>query len=502
MSNVIPSDVNAVGNSNHTPDHNNICDVLGLLAGVLALGAGGGSVPANNAAAITLLEAMSPSWGGTAGQTLISQGNSAAPLWGAPVALVLPTGDNTGVKDTAAIQPLLTAGIPVLLAAGNYYIGAVGNTSTGLTVLGATGGATPGSATPGGYLAGSSHGLTKLFYVGNGTAVYCHGTQPGGAQYQGVGATIRNIEIDGSLCGATATVIGLDVGDQYDLVIEAVTVSNFTSSGSTNSTGANPLGAVGIGLHNYNTLSEKTHMRRCVVNNCTNAFQTYTQSGAGTTSRMYSDIELHVNLQPDQNGWVMARQGHLENGRFTMYGNFNCPGSGTNTAAAIVCGVGSVSPQQAHSFDMEVDICVEADPTSAGALRPTTIAFGTNADNTLTTWRGRIQFSYAGGWQAASGMVLAGGSGSSWQFSGRLHGDANLFAALQPYTGNPVNGTTYTNNGPDAVVYATGGTVSSIVVNGTATGLTSGAFLLPTNATIQFNFSGAPTTTWISALAS
>ena len=63
MAYVIPSDAHIVGDPNHTPDHDNICDVLGLLATILAQSGGGPAgvnvlPPGGNATAITALQAQ------------------------------------------------------------------------------------------------------------------------------------------------------------------------------------------------------------------------------------------------------------------------------------------------------------------------------------------------------------------------------------------------------------------------------------------------------------
>lgn len=62
----------------------------------------------------------------------------------------------------------------------------------------------------------------------------------------------------------------------------------------------------------------------------------------------------------------------------------------------------------------------------------------------------------------------------------------------------PTSGTTYTNTlGVDCVVYIMGGTVSGVAVNGTTTGLTSGAFTVRALSTITLTYTTAPTWVWI-----
>lgn len=56
----------------------------------------------------------------------------------------------------------------------------------------------------------------------------------------------------------------------------------------------------------------------------------------------------------------------------------------------------------------------------------------------------------------------------------------------------------YNNFGIPVTVTVTGGTVTAIAVNGTTTGLTSGAILVPAYGTITLTYSVAPTWTWTS----
>lgn len=62
----------------------------------------------------------------------------------------------------------------------------------------------------------------------------------------------------------------------------------------------------------------------------------------------------------------------------------------------------------------------------------------------------------------------------------------------------PASGTAQTNqSGVDCMVYVTGGTVSAISVNGTATGLTSGAVRVPGGQTITLTYSASPSWVWM-----
>lgn len=62
----------------------------------------------------------------------------------------------------------------------------------------------------------------------------------------------------------------------------------------------------------------------------------------------------------------------------------------------------------------------------------------------------------------------------------------------------PASGSQVINNtGVLVTVYVSGGTVSSVVVNGVTTGLTSGTFVLKPNEGIVINYSSAPTWAWV-----
>jgi hypothetical protein len=55
----------------------------------------------------------------------------------------------------------------------------------------------------------------------------------------------------------------------------------------------------------------------------------------------------------------------------------------------------------------------------------------------------------------------------------------------------------FNGNGFPVAVTVTGGTVTGISVNGTATGLTSGTVTVPVAGTVTLTYSAAPTWTWV-----
>jgi len=79
-----------------------------------------------------------------------------------------------------------------------------------------------------------------------------------------------------------------------------------------------------------------------------------------------------------------------------------------------------------------------------------------------------------------------GASGTSHRFQ------ATLTAPPVPASNKPL-----TNPfGFDATIYVAHGTVTSIAINGTSTGITSGMFRLPRDATITLTYKAQPTWTW------
>lgn len=72
-------------------------------------------------------------------------------------------------------------------------------------------------------------------------------------------------------------------------------------------------------------------------------------------------------------------------------------------------------------------------------------------------------------------------------------------APLNPVTpAIPASGTAVTNTGTAPIsVYLSGGTVTQVTVNGLATGLTSGLFILAPQTSIVLSYSVAPTWVWV-----
>lgn len=406
------------------------------------------------------------------------------PMWGAGYNVPSGWDDATQINDA-----LLRAGPGgrVQLVPWVYQ------TFSQVVVPGATAAGAPGTCLAGhraSVIAGAWGGAAS----NTGAVVSAHGNQPGGSNIQGIGSIVECLTIDGTNVPPGTISSAIDFGDQYDFVMRDVHVQNFTSTGNTVSGlitgGSNPLGAVGFNQNNQVSLTEKCHMVRCTADNCLNQFQ-FATIGGTSTSRQYSDFDLHANCQPGQNMLVVARQGHIEKGKLSLRGNLNY--TTAPFGAAIVLGInGSSGSQQGHIATMELHISVESDGSGAG---PQTIQFGANADNQVLHCRGNVQF-LDPGWQNANPAY------GSWMFSGRVGGNDPTLQQAQAPAVNPTSGTVYTNNSVDATVYlANTSGISNVFINGTVVpGL--GPFPVPMGNTIQINWTTTqPTWTWIGALA-
>lgn len=145
MSDTIPADNHAIGDSGHVSDHNNIADMLSLLAKVLA--ADGGLYDGTNATAVTQLQEMQTQASATGGYEL---------------AAFYPLGGNTARTSTA-----LTAD-PYLVIA-NVQANAVYQSQVHLVYSGGAGGSAGMMAWDFSTPSGSTYHYNVLYLGGTGT---------------------------------------------------------------------------------------------------------------------------------------------------------------------------------------------------------------------------------------------------------------------------------------------------------------------------------------------
>jgi hypothetical protein len=361
---------------------------------------------------------------------------------------------------------------------------------------------------------------TIIAYSGSGPAVICQGNQTGGSGNQGIGTRVFGGVIDGTAVGSSVLANGIEVGGQYEIVLEDVTCQNFTSGTAGAGVGSKyPVGSGGINVANTQTLTEKLIIRNCTVSNCGSpnlaalsgsntpgtlggfALQWVKPTGGATSgSKMYAQISLQLAQQPGQNGIVVAQDAQAYYGNMVLRGNLFRPISGPNTCAAFVVGVGTGAGVQGHISLYHFDVAIESTVAGGGGggTNPIDIWYGPNADNGIFNSSGRIRF----GSGAFTNTNLSTSVGA-FQFSGHLtSGDSVLNNPILPAVA-PASGTTYTNGSIDSIVVFTGTvTANSIILNGVAlTGTGAGdPVLVPSNSTIQVSGSGLGWV-WASALA-
>jgi hypothetical protein len=91
-----------------------------------------------------------------------------------------------------------------------------------------------------------------------------------------------------------------------------------------------------------------------------------------------------------------------------------------------------------------------------------------------------------------AGTIAVGANSDHCRQSGNSFG-AGVTVPAPTVPTLPASTAAATNTNPYAVVvYVSGGTVSTIIVNGSATGLLAGSFILNPGDTIQLNYTAAP----------
>ena len=285
--------------------------------------------------------------------------------------LIMPSGDTSGVTDTANIQNAntsLSGGGLIQLAPGAFYT--TGITLSGQTTAGNSGG-NPVS------LRGCGP-ATTLFVVGSNTGISYHRTSGYGAQF-GLSPTdhaigfIRDLAIDGT--NATTGAIGLDAGDGWGGVIENVFIQNFTASG-----------CIGANLINRGLWSEKWHISLHSQNNTTAVVFDTSTGGSSLPSHEYCDITLYVFCNYGQQGVVMQNGAWFGGCSFKIRGNFGT-GSAASTTAVLTLTVNNGNGVNTHIANCHMEILVESNQNNTNG--PMTINFGSSSRRraAVTPWR-------------------------------------------------------------------------------------------------------------------
>jgi hypothetical protein len=484
MAIIIPADNHSVGDANHTPDHNNVNDVLGLLAQVLALGSGGGLVAGSNSAALAILQTMLTSWGGTPGQVFTSQGAGASPKWTTPAGgsttlpftVIPPSGDVTGATDATNINAALTAffnagtGGMVFLGPGDYYTNAqitvplqVGTTTAlySCSLIGCPG--------------------ATVIHQLSATGIFAHRTQMWGPVQNnqpnpmGDAGRIAGFILDGA--SAPSGAVGLDVGDAWGLVVDCC-IKNFQTAN-----------AIGMWQINRTNWTEKCQFRLTTIN-CTNHV-VIDSLGSASVSHEYNLYDLyiymhgpgHTTLNAGQSGVTFQNGAFMGGGRFYLRGNAGGGGGGVLPPCIVFTVTGSDgSGNWSQLYNTEFDVVVES---NASTNLPQLVLLG-NMNNAVSG-HGQVVAQF-NNWVPS---VLNGGL---FAVRGRVHNDPSL--TTPPALTLGATGVAVTYAGPDCMMMVSGGTVTQIKINGVVTGVTSGGpFSLTKDATYSITYTVAPTLT-------
>jgi hypothetical protein len=286
---------------------------------------------------------------------------------------------------------------------------------------------------------------------------------------------VRDLMIDGASAGTTAPSSGLHIGDGLGYWLSHLFIRNFTAAGS-------------VGLHLDNSVSWTEKLRAYGIMLSNNATCCLIEQSTGTSSFEYCHLDAHCYLASGQSA-VVVQGGAQWDGAMTLAGNVQ------DGATAYLTITGS-SSGGAFSKIYDAQFWLRAETGGTITSPPQTINFG-SASNVIQNCYGYMEFS--GTWTASNAVPANLGN-----FRGIINGDTALQAAQgQGSVGTPAlpaTGVAYTNTFlANAAAYVSGGTVTSIVVNGVTTGLTSGTFLLPPGATITLNYTVAPSWKWVRA---
>jgi hypothetical protein len=417
-----------------------------------------------------------------------------------PVTQLQPSGDKSGVTDTnninGALNALATAGTGpstgggvLWLAPGQFYVSVLSG-SAAITIPEQV-----GSGTQAGFpcsLMGSG-AATVLNMVGSspGAAVFAHRANNYNPPFGNPGphtmGFIRDLVIDGTSAPANSS--GLDCGSGWGLDVN-VTIANFTASG-----------CIGLNQVNRNNWSEKCRFRCHLLNNATACV--IGAVGSAGTSHDYSEYDLYLftyapsglNGNVGQTGIVVQNGVNVGGAFFRVHGNIeNWPASTsfppTPPAMLSILDTSTIANALFH-----VNVEYDKGPDN-NSNPPYTIYFGTTSSQIIQS-SGEMKFN--GGTNSNAQYTPQSGQ---FQFKGLVSGDPALTGAGGgTFTPPPMPASNHPqpNTGPvPMMVYVAGSTVSSVKINGVATGQTSGAFYVPLNATISVVYTGTlPTWVWV-----
>lgn len=404
------------------------------------------------------------------------------PVPSSPFEVIVSSGDATGTTDDLNFNNAVAA-----LPNGGAIFMIEGNGNPFYTKAGWV---LPAQTTAGNFGGGpiSLHGvgIARLFVVGNNkTGIFYHRTSGYGSQFnpgangaQPHTGVIHDVWISG--LNATGASIGLDVGDGWGYDIR-VYVTDFDT-----------VGAIGCRVGNHIFWTEKNC--RFVIGSSNNSTGVYFYTDQSDVSNEYNWFDISIFCNQNQNGIVFDNVNH-GGSTFFIKGNM-CQTTATsglpaNNTALITFKNGSAT--SARIFDGQLFVKVEFNQTPqypTGSVPPWLIFMDgngggiRNVSGQLTTSLNGIQtngeeFSFTGLIDNGDVPPVNGGNGAT-------------ASSLWPTTPG-TTGTTWTNKGPDTIVSITGGSVSSLVLNGFAINPASPLVPVGAGGTLAITATGPPT---------
>jgi hypothetical protein len=380
MTFTIPSDSHSVGDAGHTPDHNNVADVLtGVIAGVHV----------NNTA-----------YAGGADPTGSADSTAAfaAALAALPTITIFATPPSGGASATFHYGT-------IRLGAGTYKLGPttdIGNLGPFVSVIG------PGSQS------------CKLAYYGTGKCLSLRSTiKPSDDTFddlEAFGGSLNGFTIDGTNAGNGA--VGLDYGDlEGGSLGPDLYVQNFAGTGS-----------AGIDFNNQVAWTENIY-GRVIVRNCTNAVKI--RVNGGDDSFEYNDLTFKVYALANQNGVVLSGGANYSNGSLKLRANHLLSGSAQSSAALTVTGQDGVTSLWSQFSFSRLDVQAETD--GSGAFGPTTVSFGNAGANAIYNCVGILSFGGAN-WTLSNWSVANSFAAGNFFFMGEVNGDTNIAPSVHGST--------------------------------------------------------------------
>lgn len=317
----------------------------------------------------------------------------------AAVGLLLPSGDETGVTDAAAIalavsQLPASGGVVRLAPTAQWYI------ECGQVVINASGV----------YIDGTGCVINA---VGSGDMIDMHDTSDFGDRTLHGGGILGFPHIDGSATTGNAT--AFHGGDILQLAL-FFQAQNFTA-GTTSK---------GAWLDNRYYWTEHAH-GRIFTENCTTGV--VLDVSAANTNNTGSFMRCNLDLYTDQvgptfNGVVLQNGAFIQDGEISIRGNFGTSDTVLTSAVLVINGVtpsGTAQANTSNISDSVLNIGCELDVGDTYA--PYTVYFGTDT-NYVASCTGNIDF-------GAGGTFTSSNNGGQFTgFVGAVFGDSNLPTAL------------------------------------------------------------------------